>query len=71
MIRIILGNLFVVVAMVVLIPVMILASIWERLDVVVGHIFAGLVYLVHLVEKLIKGEESDIKYMEVYEELWH
>lgn len=71
MIRKALGNLFVIVSMVVLIPTTILAIIWERLDIVVGYIFVGLVYLVHLIEKLIKGEESDIKYMEVYEELWH
>lgn len=71
MIRRILGNLFTIMAMVVLIPITILASIWEYLDVVVGHLFAGLVYLIHLTEKLIKGEESDVKYMEVHEELWH
>ena len=71
MIRKALGNLFIIVAMLVLIPITILASVWERLDIVVGYIFVGLVYLVHLGEKLIKGEESDVKYMEVYEELWH
>lgn len=66
-----LGNLFVIVSMVVLIPVTMLAIIWKRIDIIVGHLFAGLVYLIHLTEKLIKGEESDVKYMEVYEELWH
>lgn len=71
MIRKILSRLFVITAMVVLIPITILAIIWERLDIVVGHIFAGLVYLVHLIEKLIKGEKSCVEYMEVYEELWH
>lgn len=71
MFRKVLGNLFVVVAMVVLIPVTMLAIIWERIDIIVGHLFAGLVYLIHLTEKLIKGEKSYVEYMEVYEELWH
>lgn len=66
-----LGNLFVIVSMVVLIPVTMLAIIWGRIDVIVGHLFTGLVYLIHLTEKLIKGEKSDVKYMEVHEELWH
>lgn len=66
-----LGNLFVIVSMVVLIPVTMLAIIWGRIDIIVGHLFAGLVYLIHLTKKLIKGEESDVKYMEVHEELWH
>lgn len=71
MFRKVLGNLFVVIAMVVLIPVTMLAIIWERIDIIVGHLFAGLVYLIHLTEKLIKGEKSYVEYMEVYEELWH
>lgn len=71
MFRKVLGNLFVLIAMVVLIPVTMVAIIWERIDIIVGHLFAGLVYLTHLIEKLIKGEKSYTKYMEVYEELWH